>query len=182
MNYSVYLRPLKFEDAKTSYKWRNNPKIWEFTPFKPTKLISLAMEKVWLKKALKNKNEYRFAICLLETGQYIGNIQLINVKNNSGCFHVFIGEPSFWSKGIGKEATSLILNYGFTKLGLDFITLGVHKMNAFAKSVYYKMGFQPISEDGDFIEMALEKNHFYNLTNSIKSEPILNPQEFLINT
>ena len=182
MNYSVYLRPLKLEDAKTSYKWRNNPKIWEFTPFKPNKHITLAMEKLWLKKTLKAKNEYRFAICMLDTGKYVGNIQLINVKNNTACFHVFIGEPSFWGKGIGKEATSLILNYGFTKLGLDFVTLGVHKMNAFAKSVYYKMGFQPLSEDGDFIEMALEKNQYFKLKNLRTTEQTIHHEELLIHS
>jgi diamine N-acetyltransferase len=179
MNYSVYLRPLKLEDAKTSYQWRNNPLIWKFTQFKPDRPVNIALETSWLKKVLKNKTEYRFAICLLENGQYIGNIQLINVKNNSGCFHVFIGDPTFWGKGIGKEATALILNYGFTKLALDFITLEVHKDNLFANAVYQRMGFEKINENGNFIEMALEKNYFLNQKKYYKTEKLINQKGIL---
>jgi len=157
MNYSVYLRSLKLADAKTSYQWRNNPLIWQFTRFKPTKQITESMETEWLKKALSNTNEYRFAICLKSNSQYLGNVQLIDVKSKNAEFHLFIGEPSFWGMGIGKEATALILNYGFTYLGLDFIRLQVHKENYAAQSIYRKMGFTVNGLENDFIEMIIQK-------------------------
>jgi len=158
MTYSVYLRNLKLSDAKTSYKWRNNPLIWQFTRFKPTKQITEAMETEWLKKALSNTNEYRFAICLKSNSQYLGNVQLIDVKSRNAEFHLFIGEPSFWGMGLGKEATALILNYGFTYLGLDSIRLEVHKENYAAQSVYKKSGFFVIGEGQDFIEMLIQRD------------------------
>jgi RimJ/RimL family protein N-acetyltransferase len=180
MNYSVYLRPLKITDAKTSYKWRNNPLIWKFTEFKPNKKIDIATEMDWIKKVLKCKNEHRFAICLLETGQYLGNIQLINIADKAGYFHVFIGETSFWGKGIAKEATQLLLNYGFKKLGLDFINLKVHQDNNIAKSIYQKMGFHSIGIDADFMVMTLEKNHFLGLKQKEKLEEMIYQQEVLM--
>ncbi|TKB97613.1 GNAT family N-acetyltransferase [Pedobacter cryophilus] len=163
MNYSIYLRPLNLEDAETSYRWRNNPEIWNFTEFKPNKHITVEIETEWLYRILQNKDEYRFAICLKETGQYLGNVQLLNVNNKTACFHIFIGETSFWGKGIGNKATALLLEHGFNNLKLDFITLRVHKDNSFALSVYKKMGFQIIDKNGDFMEMALAKDYYYRL-------------------
>ena len=180
MNYSVYLRPLEVPDAKISYKWRNNPLIWKFTEYKPNKIIDFATETDWIKNSLKIKNDHRFAICLLETGQYIGNIQLINIEDKKGDFHVFIGDTFYWGKGIAKEATQLILNYGFIRLGLDFMNLKVHQDNTIAKAIYQKMGFIKTSQDGDFISMILEKNHFLRLNKKAKIEENIALKEALI--
>lgn len=157
MTYSVYLRSLKLVDAKTSYLWRNNPLIWQFTRFKPVKPISESMETEWLKKALSNTKEYRFAICLKSNSQYLGNVHLIDVRSKSAEFHLFIGEPSFWGKGIGRQATALILNYGFTYLGLDSIRLDVHKDNYPAIALYKKLGFFVNSVENDFIQMHIHR-------------------------
>ena len=176
MNYSIYLRPLHLVDAKTSYCWRNNPEIWKFTQFKPNKLITEEVETDWLKSILQNKNEHRFAICLKETGQYLGNVQLVDVRSKKATFHIFIGETSFWGKGIGNKATMLLLEHGFINLKLDFITLLVHKENSFALSVYKRMGFQMIKQEGQFIEMALAKDYYYRLQNLSKAQKIIPEQ------
>jgi diamine N-acetyltransferase len=158
MTYSVYLRSLKLADAKISYKWRNNPLIWQFTRFKPIKKITESMETEWLKKALSNTNEFRFAICLKSNSQYLGNVQLIDLKSKNAVLHLFIGEPSFWGMGLAKEATALMLNYGFTYLGLDSIRLEVHKENYAAQSIYLKAGFFINGEEDDFFQMLVERD------------------------
>lgn len=166
MNYSIYIRPLKLDDAKISYKWRNNPAIWEYTKYTPTKNITKATETKWIKRVLKNKNEHRFAICLKENDKYLGNIQLIDVMNNSAEFHLFIGETSYWGKGFGKEATALIIDYGFTILGLTSIRLDVHTENFWAQNVYKKMGFMPKKENENYIEMVLTSIAYSGLQHS----------------
>lgn len=158
MNYSVYLRELYISDAKTSYKWRNNPLVWKFTGSKPNKLITEKIEREWLTNALKKPEDYRFAICMKENSQYIGNVQLINVHSKAAEFHIFIGEPSFWGKGIGKEATLLMLNFGFTQLNLNSINLEVHKGNLAAYSVYKKIGFEDKGFNNDFLKMSISKD------------------------
>ena len=170
MNYAIYLRPLQLEDAKTSYLWRNNPLVWEFTPFRPSQEITLETEINWLKSKLQNKNEYRFAICLKDTDQYIGNVQLLDIEDKTGCFHIFIGEPNFWGKGIGNKATSLIIDFGFNSLNLNFLTLEVHKNNASALAVYKKRGFQIIDAENEFIKMSLSKDYYYRLQKLLKPQ------------
>jgi diamine N-acetyltransferase len=158
MTYSVYLRSLKLADAKTSCLWRNNPLIWQYTRFKPTKYITEEMETEWLKKALGNINEYRFAICLKSNSQYVGNIQLIDVKSKKADLHLFIGESSYWGMGFGKEATALMINYGFTYLGLESIRLEVHNENYAAQHLYKKVGFLVDREENGFIKMFIHRD------------------------
>lgn len=158
MNHSVYLRELYLSDAKISYKWRNNPLVWKYTGSRPSRIINEKIETDWLKNALKKPQDFRFAICLKENSQYIGNVQLINVNSNAADFHIFIGEPSFWGKGIGKEATILMLNFGFTHLDLNSINLEVHKENLAAYSVYKKIGFEENGIKNDFLKMTIEKD------------------------
>lgn len=163
MSYSVFIRPLEINDAKTSYKWRNNNAIWKFTEFKATTKITEAIETAWLKKALAVKNDYRFAICIKETGQYIGNVQLINVKYKRGAFHIFIGDINYWGKGIGRQATELMLSYGFNVLGLCDITLGFYRGNVAAEELYKKLGFQIIDDKQALIQMILTKKMYKTL-------------------
>jgi diamine N-acetyltransferase len=161
MSYQVYIRPLNLDDAKISFKWRNNPLIWKYTKFKISETITESIETAWLKQVLNNSDEHRFAICLKENGRYLGNIQLIDVKDRSAQYHIFIGEASFWGLGIANEATKLILGYGFVNLGLDLISLEVHKENLIAQSVYKRMGFHPTGKENDFIKMSLSAKHYF---------------------
>ncbi|WP_207425891.1 GNAT family N-acetyltransferase [Pedobacter sp. SYSU D00535] len=157
---AIYLRPLSVEDAKTSYRWRNNPEVWSYTKFKAEEQISVEVETEWLQNVLKRKNEKRFAICLKNTNQYVGNIQLLNIADRSAEFHIFIGEPSLWGKGIGKAATSLLMNYAFNKIKLSRISLEVKPDNLPGVAVYTRMGFEPTGEHDGFIVMELTRVRF----------------------
>lgn len=158
----VYIRPLVSSDASVSYKWRNDSDIWKFTEFKPDRYISLEVEQEWLKDKLENLNERRFAICLKENDQYIGNIQLLNINEGLASFHIFIGEKVLWGSGIGQQATRLILKYAFSELGLDTILLEVSQLNISACKTYKKMGFVSvgINQANGFVKMKLNKGDF----------------------
>lgn len=162
MDNFVYIRPLVLSDANVSYRWRNDSEIWRFTEFKPDRYISLETERQWLKDKLENRNERRFAICLKENNQYIGNIQLLNINQGLASFHIFIGEKILWGKGIGQQATKLLLNYAFSQLGLDSVLLEVNQLNISACKTYEKMGFVPVGTNAinGFIKMKLNKKEF----------------------
>lgn len=160
MKYAVYLRPLTLRDSETSYRWRNIPEVWKYTGARPDKLITPEIEREWLAACLARTDEYRFAICLKTTGQYIGNVQLIQIKNNNAQFHMFIGEQQFWGKGIGKQATALTLQMAFENLHLDSVNLSVNKNNHAAMEIYRKMQFQKMGEGEVFIEMVLTRKMY----------------------
>ncbi len=55
-----------------------------------------------------------------------------------------IGNKSYWGKGIGYEATKLIVEYAFNQLGLQVIYLTTSKYNQRAIKLYKKIGFKLI--------------------------------------
>jgi RimJ/RimL family protein N-acetyltransferase len=172
MSKKVYLRKLTINDTAVSYKWRNNSNIWVYTKFRPAPPITLEMEQAWLQKCQAQNNECRLAICLQETDEYIGNVQIIGIRNGSGEFHLFIGDEKHWGKGYGKEASTLILQHGFETLNLDNISLEVHHSNAPAIAIYKKMGFKETAKaDGNFVTMNLNKSN-YLLINKITSKAV----------
>jgi len=137
----IYLRPLEIKDAEISYKWRNNPKVWELTGSKPNKVVTLDIEREWIEKVLPRNNEKRYAICIRSNGEYIGNVQLTDIKNGEAEFHIFIGETKYWGKGIGKNATYEMIRIGFCELHLKKIYLNVNEQNFAAIKAYEKSGF-----------------------------------------
>ncbi|WP_432714759.1 GNAT family N-acetyltransferase [Pedobacter sp.] len=177
MNETVYLRPLALEDAKISYKWRNNLEIWKHSRFKPIYCISEEMEEKWLADALQAKDQMRFAICIESTHEYIGNIQLIKITENDAEFHLFIGEPKWWGRGLGRLATVLILQYAFIEQRLQYISLEVHKDNLPAINIYNKLGFKDESYSYPFNQMKLTIIKYFQLLKQQGNGKILTLEE-----
>ncbi len=156
----VFLRKLVEEDALVSYKWRNDADVWQWTGRRPDRIITPEIELDWIRKILQNPNEARYAICVLPTGEYIGNVQLTNIENGKAEFHIFIGEKKYWGTGVGKKATLEMIRIGFEQLGLEEIYLLVHKKNSPAIVVYLKTGFVIDGLEGDFLKMIITRNQW----------------------
>jgi len=152
----VTIRPLKLEDANISYKWRNNPEIWKYTGNRPDKEISLEMEIDWFKKVSLRNTEKRFAICVGEIEEYVGNIQLTEINENSAQFHIFIGNEKYHNLGIGSKASVQIIKYGFEILKLKEIYLHVKVENLPAIKSYKKCGFETLKNEYGVILMHVE--------------------------
>jgi len=138
----VTIRFLEETDALLSYKWRNNPEIWQYTGNKPDKEINLEIEKEWIENVLQRQSEKRFAICIGDKLEYVGNVQLTDITKEKAQFHIFIGERKYHGLGIGTKATKLLLDYGFNILSLNEIYLAVSKLNVPAIKSYKKSGFE----------------------------------------
>jgi diamine N-acetyltransferase len=137
----IYIRPLEVDDAKISYKWRNQDIIWQYTGSRPDREITLTMEQEWIKRVLTKSAERRFAICISSTHEYIGNVQLTKIKNGQAEFHIFIGNVEYWGFGLGGRASNLVIKYGIDELKLKEIFLFVNKDNVGAIKLYKKTGF-----------------------------------------
>lgn len=161
MTYSIYLRPLQIADAQTSYRWRNNPDVWKLTGSKPDKYITPEMETAWLNGVLKRGTEARFAICLKTDDRYIGNIHLQNIAGKQAEFGgLFIGETSLWGKGIGTQATTLLLAHAFLSLNLDSLYGFVRKEHDASLAMLKKTGFEPEPEAEGHIRIFLTKDEW----------------------
>lgn len=59
-------------------------------------------------------------------------------------FGIVIGEKGCWGRGYGTETARLLLDYGFTALGLHNIMLTTQSLNARAIRAYLRAGFREI--------------------------------------
>ena len=151
----IILRPLKIEDLEKTHEWRNNLELIKLTQgvrFPKT----TEMDRDWFNQALNdksNRNIY-FGIDEIETGDFIGIIQLNNIDYISGTANwgFMIGETINQSKGIGTEFSTLILNYTFNNLNLRKITSYVVENNSISIRLFRKLGF---NEEG-----ILRKHYF----------------------
>ncbi|MFN8494613.1 MAG: GNAT family protein [Caldilineaceae bacterium] len=87
-----------------------------------------------------------FTIYERTTLQPIGRTSLLNIDyvNRTAKFTIMIGEKACWNKGYGTETTRLMLDYGFTGLGLHNIWLTVFSFNERGLQAYQRAGFKEI--------------------------------------
>ncbi len=86
-------------------------------------------EKELLEKLSKEGNN--FAIVDIEGDRLIGNCSLMDINhiNRTAELGIFIRDKDYWSKGFGREAINLLLDYGFNLLNLNNILLKVYSFN-----------------------------------------------------
>ena len=163
----IVIRPLQHSDHHTSWKWRNDPDIWQFTGSRPDVLVDEATELLWIEQVLAQPDSMRYAICDAATDEYIGNVQITHINNGVGEFHIFIGNKDYWGKGVGSQATRLMLQEAFTA-GLHLIYLHVHQQNKPAIAIYERCGFVATNIGDCAMRMEIERSSFYqNLTPQI---------------
>lgn len=168
----VYLRPLAPEDINEKYvAWVNDPDVGrylEVTNFPRT----LEQIRSYYEQISAAPNEIMLAIVDKQSDLHIGNIKLgpINWVHRKATLGILLGERAFWGRGVGAEATRLMVEYGFFRLNLHRIDLGVFSEHAAAIRCYEKVGFKPegrlreaLYKDGaftDHISMGLLRSEY----------------------
>lgn len=139
----VRLRPVRASDAKITVHWRNDPAVRDFAlgyrfP------VTVAMERKWYAKALAGDGkDAHFSIEDRSDNRLVGIVSLtqIDLVSRNACFGIVMGERNRQGRGLGGEATRLILEFGFDVLNLNRVYLQVPAYNARAKRLYRKLGF-----------------------------------------
>ena len=72
------------------------------------------------------------------------NLHRIDHVHRRAEFGIAIGEKDCWGKGYGAETATLMLDYGFSALGLHNIMLEVYSFNARGIRAYARAGFREI--------------------------------------
>jgi RimJ/RimL family protein N-acetyltransferase len=138
------LRPLSRSDLAQSLKWRNDPVVrdavlgYRFP-------VTETMEEGWYDRVLADQGGKRatFAIEDLADGALAGFVHLFDIDWPCRLAHfgIVIGETGRQGRGIGSEATALMMTYGFETLNLERIELRVADSNARARHIYARLGF-----------------------------------------
>lgn len=76
-----------------------------------------------------------------EFEDYIGTIELYDIRYEHATLGIIIGEKNRWNRGYGPEAIKALLGYAFGKLHLERVRLSTFSYNARAQAAFKKIGF-----------------------------------------
>jgi len=140
----VILRPLQRADINERYlSWLNDPEVTRYTETGTFPSTAEDLENYY-RSVTGSKNDVMLAVVDKKSGRHIGNVKLgpIQWVHRRATFGILIGEKDFWGKGVGLEATRLMVEYGFQRLNLHRIDLGVFAEHEAAVKCYEQAGFR----------------------------------------
>lgn len=133
------IRKFERSDIPKKVEWINNPANNQFLHYD----IPICVEKTekWF-DSHKGDNT-RFDAVIEVDGVPVGTIGLlcIDEKNSKAEYYIALGDTNYKGKGVAKEASKLILNYGFENLGLNRIYLFTEAENVSAQKLFERVGF-----------------------------------------
>ena len=143
---NIFLKALSEGDVRNSgwYGWFNNA---ETTRWMQQRYFPNTMEgqlDFYRREIVSSKTKIQLGILPIDEEYIIGVVSLSNIDllNRKAEFSIIIGEKSKRRRGYATEATRLIVDHGFRRLGLNKIWLGVDESNSDAINCYRKVGFQ----------------------------------------
>ena len=138
----VALGPLRRELLPLYQRWIND--FGAIRNMGTPRPLTHEQEVAWYDRAATATDECEFTIYELATWRPVGNTGLhrIDHRNRTAEFGIIIGEADCRGKGYGTEAARLMLDYGFTALGLFNVMLRVHAFNLAGQRAYQKAGFR----------------------------------------
>ena len=136
----VILRPVGVEDVPGLMDLLADPEGSRLTGTHAEFDEATAMR--WYGSRYDQHDRLDLAIVDRATGEYAGEVVLndLDRDNRSIGFRIAL-RPGFTDRGLGSEATRLILAYAFDTLGLHRIALEVYAFNPRARHVYERAGF-----------------------------------------
>ena len=138
----VYLRSLERADLQLMAEWLNDADVTRllFMGLFPSSPEMLTAQ--W-ERERSNPEEVTFAVCDKQSSAFVGTTGLYRIHwvMRTGEFRVFLGDKRVWNRGIGTECVKLMVIYGFEKLNLNKVWLGVNAENAGGVRAYQKAGF-----------------------------------------
>tara|TARA_R110002049_G_scaffold31094_3_gene105817 strand:- start:517 stop:1017 length:501 start_codon:yes stop_codon:yes gene_type:complete len=111
----------------------------EFEEYNPDELRN------WLSLLSEKKNRADFAILRIHDDLFVGEVVLNEIQDGKSNIRIGLGSR-FFDQGYGTEAMRLAIQYAFSNLDINEITLSVFKNNPRGIKVYKKIGFEITGE------------------------------------
>lgn len=105
--------------------------------------LTYAQAREWCESRAESTDRLDLAITAPEDGRYLGELSIYAVapENESAGYRIALSSIEFTGRGLGREATRLILEYAFEHIGLHRVWLYVYAFNMRAITVYRSCGF-----------------------------------------
>jgi RimJ/RimL family protein N-acetyltransferase len=162
----IVLRRHVPENLAAFRRWYADPEVARLTRYQEGPMPIAEIDRFFQARVV-GPDSLALAIHLRDSGRLIGTCAFsqLDADNGSALFHITIGEKDAWGRGYGTEATELMLEHAFERLGLHRVALSVFAFNERAIRAYRKAGFvlegrarQSIWRDGrywDELQMSM---------------------------
>lgn len=157
----VTLRPANGDDADAAWEMVNDVEGNDLTA--TTDSFERAQIDEWYRTRPSQPDRLDLAIVENATGLFAGEVVLneFDPSTNAASFRISLGGPAWFGRGLGTEATHLLVRHGLDVIGLAAIDLEVLARNPRAQRVYEKVGFEVVdrrTEDGeDWLFMRMSR-------------------------
>lgn len=132
--------------AKSEVRWQRDSEFVRLADSDPIRLDSEKKIKEWFEKQAEDgpkPERYSFSVRTLADDIYIGSLGMsVDLIHGEAWVGLGIGEREYWSKGYGTDMMKLCLQYAFTELCVERVSLGLHEYNPRALRSYEKAGFR----------------------------------------
>jgi RimJ/RimL family protein N-acetyltransferase len=140
---AVALRRPQPDDLSAVVRWYRDPELARLTRYQ-TRLMTHAEIERFFQVRMLSPDALAYSIVELPQWRLIGftTFSSLDPDNGSVLFHITIGERDAWGRGLGTEATELMLAHAFERLALHRVGLTVFSYNVRAIRAYEKAGFR----------------------------------------
>jgi RimJ/RimL family protein N-acetyltransferase len=140
---SVALRRPHPDDLSAVVRWYRDPELARLTRYQTRPMSHAEIERFFQVRML-SPDALAYCITELPDRRLVGftTFSSLDADNGSVLFHITIGERNAWGRGLGTEATQLMLGHAFDRLALHRVGLTVFSYNVRAIRAYEKAGFR----------------------------------------
>ncbi len=151
-NKSIFLRAVEKEDATRLMLWENNPKHWKVTGTEIPFSLQGILDFIEQAQHFRQHGQARFMICLNETKESIGCIDLYNAdfKHRRASIGILIGQEDQKNKGFALESLESIIEYSTQIVDLHNLYCSIHADNKASIGLFEKAGFEHVGTRKDW--------------------------------
>lgn len=142
----ITLREWQEDDAPAVYSYASQPIVTKFLPWETHADLDDTreyLESVMAAAREDPRSTYDFAVVFRADGEERllggGRISIRDTTHRRGDIG-YVVHPDWWSRGIGTELATLLVDFGFTTLGLHRIEATAEPLNVASQKILTKVG------------------------------------------
>ncbi len=157
------IRETEFGDYEYFAKWETDPEVTRYLTFDEDRSYEDVVTEALYNKFSREKMD--FTIVDRDRNTPVGRIYISRIDRHCDSLDItkfYIGEKSLWGKGIGREIMNELLEYCFTFLHMERVTLDYYTGNNRASGLYESLGFKKegvarnaTKKDGKYYDLHL---------------------------
>jgi len=155
----VRLTALNSADTETIAHWQQDNEYLRLLDAKPAYPKNEMQIAEWVREGQRGRETFLLGIRLQATDSLIGFVEIGDIlwAHRVGWLAIGIGEDEQRSRGYGREALTLAVEFAFRELNLYRLQLTVFAYNHAAIALYERLGFQIEGTFREFMERDGER-------------------------